>query len=494
MKSSWMLGTILTLFLCVQADAQTPGSPGGQAGTSSSTSSGPASASGPATPSPTAALGGQSAFLGGVPSGTATPGALPLSLRDAINRGLKYNLGAMLAGEGTRSARGTRLRALSELLPHVNVQTTESAEQISLKSFGFPGIPGIPNIIGPFSIFDVRAYLSQTLFDLNSTNGLRSQSENVKAAEYSYKDARDLVVLTCANLYLQAIAGSSRAEAVAAEVKTAQAVYDQSVDMKKAGTVPGIDVLRAQVELQQQQQRLIAAQNDFQKEKLNLARAIGLPIGQEFTLADQIPYVAFHPVTLEQALDMAYRARGDYQSAVALVHAAESNKKAALGTGLPTLRFNADYGDIGPAPGSSHGTFTVAGNLTIPIFQGGLVHGKVLEADALLQQRKAQRDDLRSRIDYDVRTAFMDLKAAGDQVQVAIGSVDLARQQVEQARDRFSAGVANSVEVVQTEEALATADDTYISSLYSFNVAKASLARATGMAEQTADQLLGGKQ
>lgn len=486
MRSSWPFTALLIISFCARANAQAPGPSSG---------SRQSSAPGPSAFSPNTAAGGQNAFQGGVPSGKATPGVLPLSLRDAIDRGLKYNLGAVLADEATRSARGTRLRALSDLLPHLNVQTTETREQMSLKSFGFPSIPGlaIPTILGPFSVFDARAYLSQTILDFNAIHGFHSQNESVKAAQYNYKDARDIVVLACANLYLQAISGSSRADAIAAEVKTAQAVYDQALDMKKAGTVPGIDVLRAQVELQQEQQRFIAAQNDFQKQKLSLARAIGLPLGQEFGLTDQVPYAPFHPVTLQQAVEQAYRSRGDFQSAVALVRAAESNKKAAEGTGRPTLRFNADFGDIGTSPSFSHETFTVAGNLTIPIFQGGLVRGRVLEADALLQQRKAQLEDLRSRIDYDVRTAFLDLKSAGDQVQVAMSAVDLATQQVAQARDRFGAGVANSVEVVQTEETLATADDNYISALYSFNLAKASLARATGVAEQTADQLLGGK-
>jgi len=493
MRSSWPFTALLILSFCARANAQLPGAAGGAPSEPSGSSQGGAPSS--SGPSPNTALSGQSAFQGGVPSGKATPGVMPLRLREAIDRGLRYNLGAVLADEGTLSSRGSRLRALSQLLPHLNVQTSETREQLNLKALGFPGgIPGIPTVVGPFNIFDVRAYLSQSVFDLNAINGLHSQTESVKAAQYNYKDARDLVVLTCANLYLQAIAGFSRVDAIAAEVKTAQAVYDQTSDMKKAGTVPGIDVLRSQVELQQQQQRLIAAQNDFQKQKLNLARAIGLPTGQEFSLSDQIPYAAFQPVTLDEALAQAYRSRGDYQSAVALVRAAESNKKAAQGSGLPTVKFNADFGDIGTSPTSSHETFTVAGNLTIPIFQGGLVRGKVMEADALLRQRKAQMEDLRSRIDYDVRTAFLDLKSATDQVQVATSNVDLAKQQVAQARDRFAAGVANSVEVVQTEQTLATADDNYISALYSFNVAKASLARAIGVAENTADQLLGGRQ
>jgi outer membrane protein TolC len=336
--------------------------------------------------------------------------------------------------------------------------------------------------------------VSQPILDFKAIRNTRTESENLKAAEYSYKDSRDVVVLVCAYMYFGAVADSSRVEAATSEVKTAQAIYDQAVDLKKAGVVPGVDVLRAQVELQAQQQRLLYIQNEFQKQKLNLARAIGLPTGQEFSLADQIPYEPAPPLTLEEALARARSTRADYQSAVALVRAAESNKKSAQSERLPALRFNADFGDIGLAPGNSHETFTVAANMRVPIFQGGLVRGKVMEADARLKKRQAELDDLRSRIDYEVRTGFMDMKSTGDQVQVATSAVALAREQEKQSQDRFAAGVTNSLEVVQTQEALATADENYISSLFSFNVAKASLARAMGVAEDVAKKYLGGRQ
>jgi outer membrane protein TolC len=477
MKSIWMGAVLLTTYSCIQAKAQVASMPTG------------------ATPSlGQTSMSGPSPFLGGVPSGKPGPGVMPLSLKDAVDRGLKFNLGLLLAEEGARAARGARLRALSELLPHLIWQTSETREQLSLKAFGFPGLPGVPPIVGPFSVFDTRAYLSQPVIDFKALHGARAESEKVKAAQYSYRDSRDLVVLVCADLYFGAIAGASRVDAAGAELKSAQAIYNKAVDLKKAGVIPGVDVLRAQVELQGQQQRLMFFQNAFEKQKLNLARAIGLPIGQEFMLADPITYAPAQAVTLEEALEQAQNSRADFQSAVALVRAAESNKRAAQGEGLPSLRFNADYGDIGLAPGASHGTFTVAANLRVPIFQGGLVRGKVLEADALLQQRKAELEDLRSRIDYEVRTTFMDLKSTGDQVQVAMSAADLAKEQVKQAQDRFAAGITNSLEVVQAQEALAAADENYISSLYGFNVAKASLVRAMGKVEEAAKQFLGGRQ
>lgn len=492
MKRLWIGSALLTLCLALQANAQDSSTAGGGRASSAAQAGGPGSVAGAG--SSFYGMGGQSPFLGGVPSGQATPDVLPLSLKDAIDRGLKHNLGLMLSEQGTRAARGERLRALSDLLPKISWQTGETRQQINLQAFGFSSFPDIPSIVGPFNVFDTRAYLSQNILDFKALHGARAEAENLKAAEFSYRDSHDLVVLVCADLYLAANAASSRVDAATAELKTAQAVYDRAVDLKKAGTVPGIDALRAQVELQGQQQRLMYAENAFQKQKLTLARAIGLPIGQTFDLADKIPYSPAPPLPLDAALDLALKSRFDYQSAVALVRAAESNKKAAQGERLPALRFNADYGDIGLSPGNSHGTFTVAANVRVPIFQGGLVRGKVLEADALLRQRQAEVEDLRSRIDFEVRTAFMDLKSTGDQVQVALSAEDLATEQVKQAQDRFAAGVANSLEVVQAQEALATADENYISSLFNFNVAKATLARSMGQVENAAKQLLGGKQ
>ena len=434
----------------------------------------------------------QNPFFGGAPPGPVQPGVLPLSLTDAVNRGLKYNLGILLSDQATQQARGARIRALSKLLPQVSAGASESSLQINLKAYGFPGLPGQSSIVGPFSVFDVRGYLDQPILDLESLHQERAQSDNVKAARYTYQNARDLVVLVSANLYLQAIAGSSRVSAAKAEVDTAQAVYDRARDLKEAGMVPSIDVLRSQVELQAQQQRLIYLQNQFQTEKLDLARAIGLPMAQKYRLTDQVPYTQPPPITVGQALTRALATRADYKSLEAQVHAAQSLKKAAQSEAMPSLNFHADYGDIGPSPGNSHGTYTVAASVKIPLFQGGKVRGDVMQADALLKQRQSELKDLQNKIEYQVRTAMMDLKSSENQVQVARSTQDLAHQQLAQARDRFAAGVVNSLEVVQAQEAVATADESYISSLYRYNVAKASLARALGLAEETFTQMTGG--
>ncbi len=457
-------------------------------------SAGATTPSGGSTSSPAMQQGNQQGpFLGGVPPGPAQPGVMPLSIADAIQRGLRYNLGLLISQQGTEAARGARYKALSRLLPNISAGTSETNQQINLKALGFPSFPGVPPIIGPFSVFDVRGYFDQPILDLKDLHDAKAQSANLKAARYTYQDARDLVVLVSANLYLRAVAGESRVTSAQAEVKTAQAVYDRAADMKKAGVVPGIDVLRSQVELQGQQQRLIALQNEFQTEKLELARAIGLHVAQQFRLTDKVPYTPPPSITLDQALGRALNSRADYQSALALVHAAESIKKAARSEALPSVDFHADYGDIGPAPGNSHGTYTVSANLKIPLFQGGKVRGDVLQAKALLERRQSEAKDLRNKIEYQVRKAFLDLKSSENQVKVAENTVQLAHEQMKQSQDRFAAGVVNSLEVVQSEQAVAAADENYISSLYSYNVAKASLARALGLAEEGFKQMIGGK-
>jgi outer membrane protein TolC len=431
-------------------------------------------------------------FAGGIPSGQAASGVLPLTLQDAIERGLRQNLGLILGQENTRGAESARVRALSNLLPNVVARSSDAGEQINLKAMGFSGFPGVPVVVGPFNVFDARLYASQNVFSLNALRNYRSRSENLRAAQLSYRNARELVVLAVASLYFQAGAGSARIDVVKAQLATAEALFRQATDMRDAGVAAGIDVLRAQVEMQAQQQRVIYFENEFEKQKLALARAVGLPVGQQFALADKLPYAPAPPMTLEQAVEEAYRSRPDLQSAQALVAAAELARRAAEAQRLPTVGFDGNYGVIGPRPWDSHGTFTAAVSLFIPVFQGGKVRAEVLEADATLAQRRAQLEDLRAGINYEIRVSLLDLKAAGQQVDVARSAVDLAGQELTQARDRFAAGVANSVEVVQAQQAVAAANESYISSLYAFNLAKVSLARATGALERSSKQLLGG--
>lgn len=441
-------------------------------------------ASSPSTPGQAIpGTGGVSPFAGSVPE-KPVPGLLPLSLQGAIDRGLKQNLGVLLSNADIRAARGQRWQQLSALLPHVDAAPYVTASEINLGELGLGSFGGIqipPSVV--FSYFDARFAVSQTLFDWKAISAARASRQSVKSAEYSYKDARDLVVLAVGYTYLQAIADEARIETAEAQVKTAQALYDQASDQVNAGTSPAIDGLRAKVELQTREQQLIQAQNTFAIQKLTLARVIGLSPEQEFELTDKSPYQPFEMVTVDEALKRAYASRSDYQAAMTDVRAAEFSRKAAVAGYLPSLSFNADYGAAGSHPSTATQVFDVKGTLSIPIFQGGSVHGDVLQADAKLAQTRERLDNLRAQIDADVRTALLNLQSSAELVNVARSNITLAEETLVQSRDRFTAGVTDTVEVVQSQEAVASAHEQYISGLYSYNFAKISLARAIGVAE-----------
>ena len=431
-------------------------------------------------------------FLGGVPSGLPTAATLSLSMADTINRALAHNLGLLLSEEGIERARGARWRALSDLLPNLSGRISGTSQQVNLRAFGFTLPSGFPGLVGPYTIVDLRVYLSQSMLDLKATNEARAETHNVAAARYDSKSARDLVVLVAAGAYAQALAAAARTEVGRAQVETAQALYNQAADLKQNGLVAGIEVLRAEVQLETERQRVTAARNDFEKAKLQLARLIGLPIGQAFTLADQISSVEIPEMTLEQAIERAYRTRPDYQAALERIHAAEAARRAVVGETLPSVRVNANYGDIGLSLGDSHGTFSVVGTVDVPIFQGGRTRGRLLEADADLRSRRADADDLKAAIYYEVRTALLDLQTGSEQLQVATRVRELAEEQLTEARDRFAAGVSGNIEVVQAQGAVTLANDQFISALYATNVAKGALIHAVGIAEETARQNLGG--
>lgn len=437
---------------------------------------------------------GVSPFAGSVP-GKSVPGVMPLSLRDAVDRGLKQNLGALLSNADIRSARGQRWEQLSALLPHVTAAPYVDVSQINLRELGISfSIPGftIPASVR-FSYFDARANVTQSLFDWKSINATRAASQSLKSAEYTYKDARDLVVLAVGYTYLQAIADEARILTAEAQVKTAQALYDQASDQVTAGTSPAIDALRAQVELQTRQQQLIQARNAFAIQKLTVARVIGLAPGQEFELTDKSPYQPFEGITVEEALKRAYASRSDYQAALSDTRAAEFSRKAAVAGYLPSLSFSADYGAGAQHPSTSTQVFDARGTLTIPIFQGGSVHGEVLQADARLEQTRERLENLRAQIDADIRTALLNLQSSAEQVAVARSSINLAEETLAQSRDRFTAGVTDTVEVVQSQQAVASAHEQYISSLYSYNLAKITLARGLGAAEEGIKEYFKGK-
>jgi outer membrane protein TolC len=434
----------------------------------------------------------QNPFLGGIPSGKLSAAPVTLSLKDAVTLGLEQNLGGVLATDVVTDARGQRWQALSELLPNIVTDTGFGVHQIDLKAAIGLSIPGVHPILGPFGYFDSRAYLTQSVFDWISIERARSSQAELKSAEFSAKDAREVVVLVIVSNYLLVIADESEVESATSQRDTAKALFQQATDQKTAGLASAVDVLRSQVELQSREQKVIVAQNNLAKQKLVLARAIGLPLGQQFEITTHVPYQELTPSSLDEAIQSAYTARADFQSQVNRVRSAELARKAASAERYPSIGAETDYGLSGVNPGSSHGTVDAAATLRIPIFQAGRVHGDVLRADASLTEERQRLEDLRAMIDQEVRDVYLDLEAAAQEVSVEKSAVTLATQTLEQSRDRFSSGVTDNIEVVQAQDALAIATDAYIASLYSYNLAKIALARATGVAESEYSQYLRG--
>jgi outer membrane protein TolC len=435
------------------------------------------------------------AVTGSVPSGPASDELVQLTLRDAIKMALRYNLGAIESGQNAQIARGQRLLALSNLLPQVSAGASETVQQLNLGTVGLSGskVPGIPTVVGPFSNSSVDASISQTLFSYEFIQRFRAARNAEQAAQLSYQDILDVVTLTVGNAYLQIIEADSRIKAQEAQVQNARALYDRAVDQVQAGTAPRIDATRTEVQLHTEEYNLSIARNNFQVAKLTLGRAIGLPLGQQFELADALPYSDISALSVDEALQIAYKSRSDFRSALASQKAAAQTLSATKGERYPVVAVNGDYGDIGPTFGHSHGDFTFQAGIRVPLFTGGRIKGDITQAEAELRQRKAEAENILGQIDYDVRTAFLNLNAAKEQVKVAKQNVELANESLARSKDRFTSGVTDSVEVVQAEQALASANDQYITSLYNHNFSKLSLARALGVARTNYEQYLGAK-
>jgi len=423
------------------------------------------------------------AFQGSASSGPPSDQPLSLSLDEALKRGLRYNLGGITAEESSQRSKGENIVVRSALYPDFSGGLRENAQQIDLQSFGFnfkfPPSTGInfPTVVGPFNYFDLRVYLKQRVADLQAIRSFQSSREAQRAAELSAADSREIVVYVVT-------------DSAKVQVESAQAIFQQASDRFSAGLSAKIDTTRSQVELQTQQQRLTAEGADYAKQKIGLARLIGLSPAQSFTLADKLPYAPLENITLEQALTLATQNRSDLKAAEAQLHAAEFTRKAAVAEHYPTLGITADYGVIGMNPANSHGTFDVSGQLLFPIWAGGHTHGDIVEADATLTQRRAEYENVRGRVEADVRNAYLDLNAAAELVRVAQSRRELARDELTQSTDRFASGVADTVEVTQAQEVVASAESDYIANLNAHNLAKASVARAIGQAEKIMRDLL----
>lgn len=437
----------------------------------------------------------QGPFTGSRSSLTKRPFSGRLSLREAVDRALEFNLGAVGLTEAVRQARGQSKVARSALLPNLNASLSETVQQTNLRALGLHfdlPVPGFvpPTIVGPFNYFDVRASLSQTVFDLTARNNYLATKEITRANELSVDDAHDLIVLAVGGTYLQVIAARSRIDAARAQLATAEALYKQTSEQRAAGVVSQIDLNRSQIQLLTQQQRLVSLENDYSKLKINLARLTGLAPNEQYEISDALPFAEAPPLRLEEALRQAFEQRSDLKAAEAQVAAAERTRSAARAERLPSFAVHADYGVIGTNPAQAHGTFSVIGAVRVPIWQGGRTKGQTEIAEAVLDQRRAELEDLKGRIESEVRNAYLDLETAKNQVDVARRNIEVTTQNLDLTRQKFEAGISDNTEVVQSQEALSTANTDYINSVFAHNLAKLSLARAIGRASEALQEFL----
>ncbi len=437
-------------------------------------------------------------YGGSVPTPNVPGGPVTLTLADALKLGMKANLGSISADNSVQASRAERTQALSGLLPNISANASETVTQVNLAAYGFqfklpPGLNfSIPSVVGPFSYSQLQGSLSQSIYDPVQRRNWKASKETDRASILSAKDARELVALAVGGTYLQTVAAAARVASQRAQVDNAQAVYNQAVVRKTAGTNSKIDVMRSLVELQTQQQRLSSLDADLRKQKIALARVVGLPQDREFILAEPLTSNEVRIPSASSAIEQANRRRADLQAAEAQVRAAEQALSAAHGERLPSVSVNGDYGVLGPSPINNHGVFAVTGSVNVPIWQGGRTRGDIQQAEATLHERQAELADQRARVEQEVRNALIEVQTASGQVHLAENNRGYANETLAESRDRFTAGVATTVEVVQAQEQVASAESDYISSLFSLDLARLSLARATGEAEAALPALLKG--
>ena len=448
----------------------------------------------------------QSPYYGSVIAGPATPETKQLSLDDAIRMGIEHNLALVEARAQEKSVRAAALVRLQPLLPTITAQGDTGAHQIDLAALGFSQrllnesahlFPGtnpseFPTVV-KVDTTDAMLNFSQTLFNLPSFDQYRAAKANNVAAYYNTQSSRGLVVLNVGSSYLEALAAGSQVDNAQALLKADQLVLDQTVAQHEAGTAANLDELRARVQFQAQQQTVIDAENSFEKAKIALNREIGLPADQKIQLTDAAPYSELAAMEIEEAKQLAYQSRQDYQGIQASLRAAELERRATKWERLPTIDFDGNYGVTGVTRGLYHGTFVAAGTLNVPIFQEAKFRGDREVATANLSELREQFANLKAQIDQQLRDSLLDVQAAAQLVRVARSNVDLAQQELEQTTERFQAGVADNLPVVQAQATLASAETNLVSTTVQYNEAKLGLARNLGIVDTQYKTYLHGK-
>jgi outer membrane protein TolC len=437
-------------------------------------------------------------YQGSVLGPPVPSGSLRLSLSEAVQRGLRTNLGIVTSGVSSSVVRAERAQALSQLFPQITASIGATETQINLAAYGLNTIgpalgTSLPSVVGPFSYVQAQGNLNWNVLSVTNLRNYQAANKVEQASHLSERDTRELVVLAVGGTYLQVISAAARIEAQRVQVKYAQATYDRANTQLSAGTNTRVDLTRSLVQLQSEQERLLALEGDYQQQKNSFARLVGLPQDADVIFTEQLSSTDLQPVDEATALQSANAHRWDLRSAEAQVHAADQTVAAARSERLPSISFNGYYGAMGPRPDNSHGVFVASGTLSIPVIDGGKISADVQQARATLRQRQAEYQDQKARVEQDVRNALIQLRTAQGQVKLAESNRQYARETLTQVNDRFDAGVTNTVEVVQAQQQRASAENDYISGLFSLNLARLTLARATGDAETEVSSLFPGE-
>jgi outer membrane protein TolC len=436
---------------------------------------------------------------GGVLVEQATPGAMPLGLDDAIARGEKHNLQMLLVIQNERVVRGQVLTAENSLLPSLTAKGAIEAQEINLAAQGFKAssleefgfAPGAFSEIVKVNTASAQLSLNQQLFNVPAYYLYRSAQQASKVANLTTLNELGSVTLAVGSQYLLALADASQIANAQALEKADEVAYQQAKASHEAGVGTNLDELRARVQLQTQQQSLINDENAFAKDKIALNRLIGLPADQELTLTDTAPYSEFAQLPLEDAKRLAYQRRKDLLSLQAQLEVAAKARKAVRAERLPVVSFDGYYGVLGEIGSLYHGVFAATGKVSVPVFQEGQLRGEREVADAQVIALRQQIDSLRVTIEEQIRAAMLDVQSSNDLVKVAKSNVDLATQELQDATDRFSAGVDDNLPVVQAQATLAAAQSRLVDTLYQYNQSKLQLARNTGVVESQYKVYLG---
>ncbi|HZS52242.1 MAG TPA: TolC family protein [Bryobacterales bacterium] len=414
-------------------------------------------------------------------------GPVRLSLKRAVEIALSPEGSAriQLSEEALRQARLRSAEARAALLPDIEGSVTEENLNRNLAAFGLQlsaPLPGfqIPAVVGPFNVFDARATASQSLFDFSSIRRFQASKVAVNAAKADRQNADNEVSAQVAKAYYAALRSEAALEAANADVALAEALVKQAQDQKTAGTGTGIEITRARVQLANARQRQLAAENDRRRAHLQLLRAMNVRLDIAIELTDKLAYLPADPIAVQEATQQALNMRADWKAQQQREENARLASSAVKMERLPSLTAFADYGSIGTGIDNAFPTRTYGVSLRVPVFDGGRRDARRAESQSQWRQERVRTSDLREQIALDVRLALDSLRSAEDQVKVAEEGLALAENELEQARRRYAAGVANGIEVTDAQTRLERARENRIAALYSYNLARIDLAQATG--------------